>query len=145
MGKGMIRKLREFFIDPRVLRAGELFDAELAWRQRTDLEVENAALQAEVERLTQLVTIADDFFDEAWTALINTGCVDEDAMEVTDVPGTATDYAAVCRNIMRAIHAAIVVRVSHAPEVMGHIDDETPQNKVSENDGGRSGGHTTIA
>jgi hypothetical protein len=41
-----------------------------------------------------------------------------------------------------ALHEAVV---SHAPEVMGHLDDETPQNKASKNDGGRSGGHTTIA
>ena len=36
-------------------------------------------------------------------------------------------------------------KVSHVQEVMGHLDDETQQNKASENDGGRSGGHTTIA
>ena len=41
--------------------------------------------------------------------------------------------------------ALVGSEVSHAPEVMGHFDDETPQNKASENDGGRSGGHSTIA
>ena len=41
--------------------------------------------------------------------------------------------------------AGILAVVSHAPEVMGHLDDEAPQNKASENDGGRSGGYITIA
>jgi hypothetical protein len=60
----------------------------------------------------------------------------------------ANFYVNAADMIREAICARAALReagVSHASEVMGHLDDETPENKASENDGGRSGGHPTIA